>query len=425
MMSVLPFYESRRRGAGADDSHWVKHFELGLVSEPVVDMALLGREPDFDMLPAHCVLYRECLSRLLADGSLELGGGVFVGDLEHNGAIGLLDGAVVDLALDRLEASEHLRLGCNISPFTLADPQAWARIIHALSQRSPLARRLTLEITETAPLDQVSDAALKLRNAQSYGCRLAIDDFGAGFAIGNRFQMLDVDWDIIKIDRSYLGDLRKSPAGRDGLASMIALARCHAPIVVVEGIETIAHLNFARSSGARFGQGWLFEAQSPDTWSAVAPNVADAFNAALKDNAAIGDRPQASLPQEAPAAKAAVSKACGRDEHRRRDKDRSTVNDSATCSDEETIPVSTVRSAKFSLYPGGATDAELNSHSSVVTRCGQKEPLNNLSAVEQGVARHAHSGKRVTSLIARAMHAIRAAITRAHETPANRMPGKS
>lgn len=369
MMSVLPFYKSPRRGNRTYDGSWLKHFELGLVSEPVVDMALLGHEPDFDMLPAHCVLYRECLSRLLVDGSLELGGGVFVGDLEHNGAIGFLDEAVVDLALDRLEANPHLRLGCNISPFTLADGQAWARIIHALSQRSLLARRLTLEITETAPLDQVPDAALKLRNAQSYGCRLAIDDFGAGFATGNRFQALDVDWDIIKIDRSYLGDLRKSPAGRDGLASMIALARCHAPIVVVEGIETIAHLAFAKTSGARFGQGFLFEAQSPDTWSELAPNVAEEFNAALKHNTAIGYRLEANLTQTASGVTAVASSG----------------GSGAQCHVEQ------------NRQPNVGPDA----------------------------ARHAQTGKRAQSLIVRAICAIKAATTRAHEPTVTQLRGKS
>lgn len=249
-------------------------FALGFAVEPIVDLATLEENSP----------YSECLARLLIDETLHLRAGAFVGDLEAGGVVGILDAVIVDLVLDALAADPAVRLGCNISPKTLSDPWAWDAILAKIAERSRLAVRLTLEVTESAPLDVIDDAAVRLNQAKAYGCRIALDDFGTGYAVADRLRGLEVNWDIIKIDRSYLGNLRQSPSCRDGLASIVALAGCLAPVIVVEGVETPAHLALARACGAHFGQGFLFDGKMPTTWQPLDPHAHARFAGALRHN---------------------------------------------------------------------------------------------------------------------------------------------
>jgi len=229
---------------------------LGFAAEPVVDLQNLEAAP----------FYSECLARMArADGVL-ITASEFIGNLEAQGKISVLDIAILDLVLDALAADRQLYLGCNISPQTLANKAVWSDLIQRIALRPAQASQLTLEITESAPLNDIPDASVRLREARSLGCRLAVDDFGAGFATSSNLRGLHVQWDLIKIDRSCFGNLRKRSSTSDGLRAMVGLAASFAPVVVVEGIETRRHLAAARDAGAHYGQGWMFEGAVPERW---------------------------------------------------------------------------------------------------------------------------------------------------------------
>lgn len=229
---------------------------LGFAAEPVVDLrALSGR-----------ILYGECLARMAVSEKILLGGGDFVPELEAAGGIGLLDAAMVDLVLDALDDDPDAVLGCNVSPLTLADGHAWRRIVRSLERRRLPAARLVLEITESAPLDEIAAAAPRLRQAKAFGCRLAIDDFGAAHATERHLRRVAVDWDIVKLDRSGLRSAGGGVAGDLALRALAAAAGRLAPTVVVEGIETVDHLAAAQAVGAAYGQGWLFGRAEAERW---------------------------------------------------------------------------------------------------------------------------------------------------------------
>jgi len=247
--------------------------QLGFAAEPIIDLA------DADAT----TLYSECLALLRVANSAMFSSSDFVGGLEARGDIGLLDAAIVDLVLDALASSPYRSLGCNVSPKTLADAGAWRALFDRIAQRAWLAGRLTLEITETYPINEIPGAAQRLMEAKRLGCRLAIDDFGAGLDTSVHLQGVDVDWDIVKLDRRCLGDLRKTPSGRYGLRSFVALATCLAPVVVVEGIETHDHLLAALAAGAQYGQGWLFVGAVHDRWTVPDVMIRDALVALLAE----------------------------------------------------------------------------------------------------------------------------------------------
>jgi len=235
--------------------HRVTSNRLGFVGESIVDFSSVAG-----------LLYVECLARMLVPEATLLRGADFVPELEAKGAIALLDVAIVEMVLDALAGNADISLGCNISPRTLADPDAWERVIATIASMPIPARRLVLEITESAPLSAISDVGRRLSEAKRLGCRLAIDDFGVGFAVESEVSHANVDWDIVKIDRSFLIDEGDVPHGRQ-LTSLVERARSLGPVVVVEGIETADQLVMAREAGAHGGQGRLFEAPMIECWS--------------------------------------------------------------------------------------------------------------------------------------------------------------
>lgn len=263
-------------GTTSDDGSVV--LRLGFTAEPIVDISTASEIP----------LYSECLARLMVADTLMLNSGDFVDDLEACGTIGLLDSAIVELVLDTLADTPNVALGCNISPRTLSDPVAWSGILRGLYERQWLAKRLVLEVTETSPLREVPDIAQRLGEVQRLGCRIAIDDFGAGYASTQHLQGTNIQWDIVKIDRSCFRDLQDSRSLRRRLQGLVSEASRFAPLVVVEGIETYDRLSIAQDAGARFGQGWLFDGSVGDRW--IVPRLAAQLTVAVKTYRAKGQQ---------------------------------------------------------------------------------------------------------------------------------------
>lgn len=200
------------------------------------------------------ILYSECLACLIdPDGTIHRAP-EFVPYLEALGAASSLDRHMIKLALDELETDPDAVLGCNLSANNVSGAGNWANIYDQIAARSHLASRLVLEITETAPLASTAAAGDLLAEAKKLGCRIAIDDFGTGYS--NLGRLLDSDADIVKIDALCMRDVFSRIDGNSGLYHMVGLAGCVAPIVVVEGIETAAHFDMAKASGASHVQGF-------------------------------------------------------------------------------------------------------------------------------------------------------------------------
>src|SRR5690606_435567 len=90
---------------------------------------------------------------------------------------------------------------------------------------------------------------------RSLGCRIAMDDFGVGFASMRR--LLALSPDIVKIDSLFVRRAPQSQRNKQILAHMIGLARAIAPCVIVEGIETKDQFWLAEKLGVEWAQGTL------------------------------------------------------------------------------------------------------------------------------------------------------------------------
>jgi EAL domain-containing protein (putative c-di-GMP-specific phosphodiesterase class I) len=214
-----------------------------------------------DVADGDQLLYQECLACLVEpDGKIHRAA-EFIPHLEAINALPELDRQIIDLALDELDRDPCAVLGCNLSAGSLSSPVAWLPIYRQIAARPELASRLVLEVTETLPIHSVEMAGHFLAQARRLGCRIAIDDFGVGFATAGRLFAMEAD--IVKVDALFVRDIRGALNGHGSLYHMVGLAACMAPVVVVEGIENAAHFAAAQMAGATHVQGYHFSWPSP------------------------------------------------------------------------------------------------------------------------------------------------------------------
>jgi EAL domain-containing protein (putative c-di-GMP-specific phosphodiesterase class I) len=165
---------------------------------------------------------------------------------------------------------EHMMVAVNFSPRQLATPHAAHEILGALdSSETPLSR-IIVEVTELGVVGR--HAADTLHILHNEGIRIALDDFGAGFASFSALSELPLD--ILKIDQSLTWAV--SAAGRAGdrafmvMESIADIARKLGLDSIAEGVETAEHAANVSRAGCDMGQGYYFGKPLPAS-SIVAP----------------------------------------------------------------------------------------------------------------------------------------------------------
>jgi EAL domain-containing protein (putative c-di-GMP-specific phosphodiesterase class I) len=200
--------------------------------------------------------YFECLLRMRdSDGGL-IACGEFIAAAEEIGLIGLIDRYVLSQAFAELATHPAVRLGFNVSGRTACD-RPWLRSLMTLLRRQPdWARRLVVEITETAALDDLQESARFVDTLRHAGCRVALDDFGAGHTSLRHLQALAVD--IIKIDGSFVRTLPARRENRIILRHLLGLTRGFGLTTVAEWVETAEQAGLLRDEGVGYLQGYHF-----------------------------------------------------------------------------------------------------------------------------------------------------------------------
>lgn len=112
-----------------------------------------------------------------------------------------------------------------------------------------------MEITERVFLEQTEATLTTLHQLKSLGVRLAVDDFGTGYAGLGYLQNFPLD--TLKIDRSFV-----TTVGDDGGAAIVegvvTMAQGLGVLTVAEGVEAAAQASQLRELGCDLGQGWYF-----------------------------------------------------------------------------------------------------------------------------------------------------------------------
>jgi EAL domain-containing protein (putative c-di-GMP-specific phosphodiesterase class I) len=198
--------------------------------------------------------YFECLLRMRNIKGDIVAGGKFIGAIERLGLIGFVDNYVLEQTLRELANCPGIRLGLNISSLT-AREGSWLQLLRLrLRHRPDLACRLVVEITETAAVDDIEAAARFVDAVHNLGCRVALDDFGAGHTSLRHLQSLAVD--VVKIDGSYVRNLSAGSEQRIVLRDLLDLIKYHGFATVAEGVENAEAASFVCAAGVGYLQGY-------------------------------------------------------------------------------------------------------------------------------------------------------------------------
>ena len=273
---------SARSDIALSDSYILQMRRVADAYQAVVDGRFSFAHQPIEAIDGSELFYEEVLARIAVGpgAGVPISPACFIPAMERLGLVRVFDRQVVSATIAALRRSPDARLGCNISALSTVPDLYWEAAFAALAADPKLAARFTVEVTETMPLPDLAKARAFFAQLQSFGCMVALDDFGVGFtSIG---QALALRPDIIKIDGSFLRQAVDKLFGGEFLASLVALASRLAPQVVVEGVEDHHHLGAARAAGAHWLQGYYIGEPElrcvafPDGRCATLPLVATA-----------------------------------------------------------------------------------------------------------------------------------------------------
>lgn len=167
-----------------------------------------------------------------------------------------LDGAILEETLVYLQRDPALVLAVNVSGRSLMVDSYVENALRIVAQNPSIKGRLLFELTESAAVEDLAEADRRLQSLRAAGCRVCLDDFGAGAASLAYLQQLTLD--LLKIDGRYIRDLQHG--GREAtfvkhLVNMCAELKVQTLAEMVEGPEAEEAV---RKAGVDFAQGWLY-----------------------------------------------------------------------------------------------------------------------------------------------------------------------
>jgi EAL domain-containing protein (putative c-di-GMP-specific phosphodiesterase class I) len=186
---------------------------------------------------------------------------VFIPVAEQMGVMDELGEFVLNRALDDAKAWPDIYISVNLSPLQVRDRKIIDVVRNALASSGIAPSRLVLEITEGVLIDNPQEMLKRIEELRSLGVRIALDDFGSGYSSLGYLQRFA--FDKLKIDRSFVSALGRSPNAAVIIQAIVALGRALDVTVVVEGVETEEQRVLLRLAGCDEMQGFLFARPAP------------------------------------------------------------------------------------------------------------------------------------------------------------------
>lgn len=157
-------------------------------------------------------------------------------------------------------SKKPLYIAVNVSYRQFVSNDFVAQVADVLAETGLPAETLELEITERLLMHDVRHALDVLSRLRRMGVRLAVDDFGTGYA--SIMYLKRFPFNTLKIDKAFVADAPESADGGALVAAIISMAKGLSLEIVGEGVETQAQLDFLRAHGCQNYQGYLISRPS-------------------------------------------------------------------------------------------------------------------------------------------------------------------
>ena len=199
-----------------------------------------------------------------ADGSWELPEGL-IDRIENCGLMVTVGQWVLEESCRVLSAWQSrgvmMPLSVNLSALQLMHPNMVPELLELIKRYRIQPDTLIMEVTESRRIDDPNEAVAILRPLRNAGVRIALDDFGMGYAGLRQLQhMKALPVDVLKIDKAFVDGL---PDDSSMVEAIIQMAHSLKLEIIAEGIETEAQRSWLANAGVECGQGYLFAKAVP------------------------------------------------------------------------------------------------------------------------------------------------------------------
>ena len=206
------------------------------------------------------VIGAEALVRMVGRDGLLLQPSTFVPAAETSGLIIPMGAWVLRQAVSQLKAwsvaERDLTLSVNVSPSQLRDEGFADFLLAQLESAGVNPRRLAVEVTETALLNEPGRSARELNALSREGVGIYLDDFGTGYSSLSWLTQFPVD--VVKIDRTFTDELGIDERKTAIVSALIQVSHELGFSVVAEGVETTLQADQLIDLGCDRGQGFLY-----------------------------------------------------------------------------------------------------------------------------------------------------------------------
>jgi diguanylate cyclase (GGDEF)-like protein len=202
------------------------------------------------------VKHHECLLRMIRPDGAIATAGQFIPAAEQLGLVRLVDRHALEMTVACLHENPTASLAVNVSGTTAGDPSWLQSFVTYVRANQKVAKRIIVELTETAALNDFEESARFVSNLREMGCQVAIDDFGAGYTSFRNLQMLHVD--MVKIDGSYVKGLVQSPDNQIFVRTLVDLAKNFKLKTVAEWVGSDEEAALLEDMGVDYFQGFHF-----------------------------------------------------------------------------------------------------------------------------------------------------------------------
>jgi EAL domain-containing protein (putative c-di-GMP-specific phosphodiesterase class I) len=172
----------------------------------------------------------------------------------------VLKQACADLKRWRQSGLSEFRMAINLSALQLAHEQVDG-IVHLLAEHDIPGEAFEVEITENVIMKDIDSVVKKLTMLSKHGIQVSIDDFGTGYSSLAYLQKLPIN--TIKIDRSFVLDMRPDNGQTSIVNAIIAMANGLGMKLIAEGVETEDQLKQLSALGCTRIQGFLVSKPMP------------------------------------------------------------------------------------------------------------------------------------------------------------------